>query len=336
MMLISTKCILLGMAGKNQSQRIKIIDKYLRTGRKFSWEQLQEHLIQDLLLDDISERSIKADISEMRKGFMGLEPAPIKNEMGQYFYEKDFNLFGSPIKDQETYTLINALDILNQFPEFEHSEQVSEIIETLKKALDITEDSTSSTVIDFEKTEYPAGVKWISKLYAYVKEKQPLHLDYQPFNTEEFRANIVPLLLKEFNGRWFLIAWELTKSQYQNYALDRINSMAEYNCDLSTIMIDFNAERYFEHLIGVTKNDEGALLIRFKTSDYIKFYMLTKKLHHSQELVDNANNIFEINVEINNELIAKLLSFGEDLVVLYPQPLVDRIKEKVDAMSKQY
>jgi predicted DNA-binding transcriptional regulator YafY len=41
-------------------------------------------------------------------------------------------------------------------------------------------------------------------------------------------------------------------------------------------------------------------------------------------------------VEINNELIAKLLSFGEDLVVLYPQPLVDRIKEKVDAMSKQY
>lgn len=73
------------MAGKNQSQRIKIIDKYLRTGRKYSWEDLQHHLIEELWLGDISERSIKGDIAKMRIGFMGLKPAPIKNEGGLYF-----------------------------------------------------------------------------------------------------------------------------------------------------------------------------------------------------------------------------------------------------------
>jgi len=58
------------MAGKNQSQRIKIIDKYLRTGRKYTWTELQDKLISDLMLDSISERSIKGDISLMRSGFM--------------------------------------------------------------------------------------------------------------------------------------------------------------------------------------------------------------------------------------------------------------------------
>jgi len=324
------------MAGKNQSQRIKIIDKYLRTGRKYTWTELQDKLISDLMLDSISERSIKGDISLMRSGFMGMEPAPIKNEGGRYFYEHDFNLFGSPIKDQEMYTLMNALDLLEQFPEFEQSEQVSNIIDKLKKALDIERVSGTNPVIDFEKTEYPAGAKWISLLYGFVKERQPLHLDYQPFNAEAFRVDIVPLLLKEYNGRWFLLAYDLDKAQNQNYALDRIKSMTEYYYDQSRIEIDFDAKSYFKDLVGVTKNTDGAQLIRFKTSDFMKSYMLTKKFHHSQELVNDAENLFEIKVEINNELISKFMSFAEDVVVLAPESLVKRIKEKLQLLERAY
>lgn len=241
-----------------------------------------------------------------------------------------------PIKDQETYALMNALDILNQFPEFEQNDQVTEIIYKLKRALDITDEMKSNPVIDFEKVEYPASAKWINQLYGFVKERQPLHLDYKPFTLDEYRAAIVPLLLKEYNGRWFLIAWELGKKQFQNYALDRIVSMSEYYLDITKIKIDFDAEGYFYYVVGVTKNEKGPVGVRFKTSDYMKSYFLTKKLHHSQELVDELSNTFEIFVEINIELTSKLLSYGEDLIVLEPESLRKTMTEKVQILNKLY
>ncbi|MEQ8339132.1 MAG: WYL domain-containing protein [Cyclobacteriaceae bacterium] len=329
------------MAGKHQPERIRVIDRVLRTRRKYTVEELINHVLKDPFFESkenysISERSIEGDISDMRKGWSGHQPAPIANEDQRYFYSEDFNLFGMPIKDQETFTLMNALDILNQFPEFEHNEQVSEIIDKLKKALNINNVEVQRTVIDFEKVEYPAGTKWISKLYGYTKERQPLHLDYQPFNKEGFQAQVVPLLLKEYNGRWFLIAYNLGMKKFQNYALDRIQKIEEYYFDLRDTIIDFDADSYFKNTIGVSREDDGPKKIRFRTSDYLAAYFRTKRMHHSQMPVKGLKNVFELYVDVNIELIAKLMSYGEDLVVLEPEWLVQRIKRKVQELNKLY
>ncbi|XOV94597.1 MAG: helix-turn-helix transcriptional regulator [Bacteroidota bacterium] len=325
------------MAGKNQSQRIKLIDKYLRSGRKFSWEELQDKLINDLLLDNLSESTIKHDIIEMKRGFMGLEPAPIVNKDGRYFYEKDFNLFGSPIQDQETYVLMNALDILDQFPDFEHSKKVKEIVEKLKNVLDIADVDQSTSVIDFEKVEYPSAGKWIGKLYPYLKDREALMLQYQPYDLDSpYEVKVLPLLLKEFNGRWFLIGLELDMQVIHNYALDRIISHKEYYLDKSTLTIDFDAEERFNDVIGVTYTEVGPKDITFQCSDYLANYFKTKKIHHSQEELTDSKNLFKIYCHINKELIAKLLSYGEDLVVLEPDLLVDQMKEKVEKLGELY
>ncbi|MFT7198042.1 MAG: hypothetical protein ACI83W_002417 [Marinoscillum sp.] len=83
---------------------------------------------------------------------------------------------------------MNALDILDQFLEFEQSEQILEIIDNLKKGLEIDEISGTNQVFDFEKTEYPSGVKWMSLLYGFVQKRQPPYLDYKPFNMEEISS----------------------------------------------------------------------------------------------------------------------------------------------------
>ena len=52
--------------------------------------------------------------------------------------------------------------------------------------------------------------------------------------------------------------------------------------------------------------------------------------------VKGLKNVFELYVDVNIELIAKLMSYGEDLVVLEPEWLVQRIKRKVQELNKLY
>jgi predicted DNA-binding transcriptional regulator YafY len=324
------------MAGKNQSQRIKVIDKYLRRGRKLTWEELRSLLIDELFLDDLSERSIKGDIAEMRKGFMGLEPAPIVNKDGKYFYEEDFNLFGSPIKDQEAFVLMNALDILDQFPDFDHSKKVKQIVKKLQNVLDI-EEKKSLRVIAFENVTYPAAGQWIKKLYPFVKQRSPIRLSYQSFQAQEPKEEqVVPLLLKEFNGRWNLISYHLTFESINNYPLDRIKGFEPLYFDLSETKIKFDPETYFDDFVGVTPHEKGPVEIHFQCSEYLANYFETKPFHMSQQRISDDDYIYAIYCHLNIELIARFLHYGEDVLVLSPHELVKEISDKIKKMNERY
>lgn len=326
------------MAGKNQIKRVRIIDRALRTGHRFTLDDLAEKCF-DGGIESISPRTIQYDIAALRSGELGFEPAPIKNESGLYFYEdKNFTISKSPVQDEEAFVLMNALDILNQFPEFEHHEKVKEVVDKIKAALDLEEEEDSiQDVIQFEKTEYPAAAKWIPKLYPFVKYREAVKLFYQPFGAEEpLEIEIAPLLLKEFNGRWFLIGYNLELKVIHNYPLDRIKAFEACYVDLKEYKIHFNPHTHFKDAVGVTLFEEGPVTVKFKTSDHMCNYIKTKPFHHSQELVDSDQNLFEMKVHINFELIARILSYGPDVVVVEPVSLVERIKEKVEGMKNLY
>lgn len=328
------------MAGKNQSERIRVIDKCLRTGNKYTWEDLQRHILQvhyffDKGIETISKRSIEGDISLMRKGWAGHKPAPIVNEEGLYFYSSDYNLHDSPIKDQETFALMNALDILHQFPEFEQSKKVKEVVEKLKFSLGIDIEQPTD-IIRFERVDYPAASQWISLLYPHLQEKQPLILTYQPYGQEPHDIKIIPLLLKEFNSRWFLIGYRLDLKKYHNYALDRILGFTEHSIDISNIDLKFDPNTYFLEMVGVSPSEQGVKTVRFVTYGSTSNYVKTKKIHHSQRPIDGNKDTFEIKVHVNKELMARLLSFGEGLKVISPPELVSELRSKICDMSKHY
>ncbi|ELR73299.1 Putative transcriptional regulator [Fulvivirga imtechensis AK7] len=325
------------MAGKNQSTRIKVIDKCLRSGRKYTYEELAEACRLQAGIESVSERTINEDIRVMRNGETGLLKALIQKENSYFFYvEKGFSVFQSPIKDQETYILMNALDILNQFPEFKQSVKLKEVVDKVKNLLGISE-NIRNDIIQFERVDYPAASQWINRLYPHLQQKQPLYLKYQPFNAPEpFDLKIVPLLLKEYNSRWFLIAYDLDKSEVQNYPLDRIIDIEEYYLDISDISISFDQKNHFKQMVGVSVSSEGPKVIKFQVSDKRKKYIETKKIHSSQELVDAKNNTYQLYVHINLELIARLLSFGEDLKVISPPELIMELSDKISKMHENY
>jgi len=96
--------------------------------------------------------------------------------------------------------------------------------------------------------------------------------------------------------------------------------------------IDFT--EYFEDIIGVTNDlDREPEKVLIELSGSILPYIKSKPMHGSQKI---KGNILEINVKLNYELVATLLSFGDQVKVLQPESLVNQIKEKINKLKTFY
>ena len=96
--------------------------------------------------------------------------------------------------------------------------------------------------------------------------------------------------------------------------------------------IDF--KEYFEDIIGVS-NDESkdAVNVKMELSENIIPYISSKPIHGSQKIKEN---ILHLQVKLNYELEALILSYGEKMCVLEPKELALIIKVRLDKTKFAY
>lgn len=186
------------------------------------------------------------------------------------------------------------------------------------------------------------GYKYLEPLGDAIINKQPLKIEYKPFVEELQQLIVHPYFLKQYNARWFLLAWSETARRIHNFALDRIVSVEptdEIKYQPQPNNVKF--EEYFDDIVGVTNYDDREvetvrLRVRRKSYDYIK----TKPLHWSQKEVRDSQTDqwadFTIKVKANYELEMLLLSYGDAIEVLEPQSLRDTIKERAIRLAALY
>jgi len=97
-------------------------------------------------------------------------------------------------------------------------------------------------------------------------------------------------------------------------------------------------ESYFKSAIGIslptTKPEKLVLQFDPAQANYIK----SQPIHHSQKIIKDTKTNFTISVElvINYELMALLLSFGDKLKVLKPLTLAANMKLIAKNVYEQY
>ena len=112
-----------------------------------------------------------------------------------------------------------------------------------------------------------------------------------------------------------------------NYALDRIQNfnVEEDVAYIPNKEVDF--EHYFDDGFGVTipPSDVEKIRVLFQFSKKQYPYIVSKPLHHSQEIVDAENRILAVEVRPTYEFTQLILSFGFDVKVLGPEPFKQEI-----------
>lgn len=310
-------------------QRIFLIHQKLRTKQHFSWESLADACERKLDVN-VSQRTIEYDISTLKNEFH----APVQKRKGLYHYTEPYSIF--EVFDDSEYGSMNELLALLRQQKANEFIGMEEILLRLEQRVGIL-GGEQSQIIDFEQSQL-RGIENLEKLYKYIREEKTLQVEYEPFGLPPYNRIIKPVLLKQYNNRWFLFAWEKEKGSIQNIALDRINTITFSAEEIKTKEY-FEASIYFNDIVGVSlMKDKSKEIVKFRIKKNRAFYVETKPFHNSQIKVqeDETSITFEINIIINRELEAKLMEYGSDILILEPKSLQITIKEMLKNTLKEY
>lgn len=187
----------------------------------------------------------------------------------------------------------------------------------------------------------PSSHRFLTEIIRAMRDEKMLEVNYQSFKMDApLDFLLEPFCLKEYKRRWYLFAREHNGGYKDphSFALDRMNSVTISKKPF-TVPKRFNAHNFFSTRYGVLQYEgEKPANIKLKVCARQANFFRTLPLHLSQKEVEKTTeySIFSYYLTPNWDFIHDVLYYGDDVEVLEPTDLRERITEIVFNLSKKY
>lgn len=320
---------------KNALIRYRIIDKCLRNkykkfpSKKDLREACEESLYGDSDGKHICDSTIEKDMFNMKME----HDAPIryhKKEKGYYYEDEEFTINEIPLSANDLEAISFAAKTLSQFRDVEMFKQFGSAIDKIVDSVNVSKDTDAQQYIQFESIPNASGSEFLTSILEAIKRRLWITFDYASFVTGELKSRrVIPLLLKQYRNRWYLISFDDSRKDYITYALDRIEDL-HISEEVANQPIDFDADNYFEHAIGITSGNTTPETIILKVNSIAAKYLDSLPIHTSQKIIEMTDDyfLFRLYVNVSEELIREIMSYGGEIIVKEPQSLIDEINKR--------
>lgn len=206
---------------KNALIRYRIIDKALRNKYKTypSKEDLryacEEELYGDSIGRHICDSTIEKDMYAMKME----HDAPIKYSKkngGYYYTDPEFSINEIPLSSDDIDSIKFAASTLAQFKDAAIFKQFGFALNKIIERVSVSEETNtdeSDKYVQFERGTTLRGSEHLPLLLNAIKERKITYFEYKSFvSSQQKKRKVVPLLLKEYRNRWYLISYDLVKS----------------------------------------------------------------------------------------------------------------------------
>lgn len=326
---------------KSGAFREIIIDRCLQSRRGYSTMEIMEKCNEALerrcepLIT--ATNTIRNDILSIENRWnIVVEPIKVGRNIRYRYQNPNFSIFRSSLNEEEIIELSHAVSLLRRFEGMPGFGWVDELNVHLQSTINIEQKS----FVGFDENKQLRGMEYFTPLFECISRKEVIELQYQSYKEDKANIYVVhPYYLKEYNQRWFLFAFNNKYKDVTIFSLDRIRGIRKTSDTyIKNETIDF--EHYFDERIGVSsiKYEEAIRVIIRVNAEQLQ-YMLTKPLHHTQEVIEyeqNGGAILSIKVKPNFELIQCLLSFGDRVTVLGPESLREKMKRRIKKNLSNY
>lgn len=329
-------------SNKNALIRYKTIDQCLRNTMR-TWtltdlidacsDALYEYEGKDVY---VSKRTVQLDIQMMRSDKLGYN-APIEVYQRKYYRyaEEGYSIMNIPVTENDVKVMNDAIQVLRQFKDFSLFKEMDGVLQRLEDSV-YSSQKNNRAIIHLDKNERLKGLHFIDPLYNAIQKKKAIKITYQSFKARQASDMIVhPQLIKEYNNRWFLLAY--VKGKDITLALDRMSaiSIAE---EVAYIDYNIDGDDFYKEVIGATVSNSRPQRIEFWIEKKHAPYVITKPFHKSQRLIKNREDgvIFNIFVKMNFELERLILGYGDSIEILKPERLRIQIQKKLRRAHKRY
>ena len=331
---------------KNALLRYRTIDRCLRnTGRRWTLQDLVDACSDALYefegkQDQVSTRTVQLDLQMMRSDRFGyVAPIEVYDKKYYRYADPDYSISNRPLSQHDIDVLNRTIDLLRQFDEFDRFHDMADVVSRLQDK--VASARKHRPIVDFERNPNLKGLEHLNALYDIIASRQTVCVSYRSFNSRQPRPFFLfPYLLKEYRNRWFLFGSRTGDMRLFNLALDRI--MDFHVCpDIPYRENPEFSEDFFKDIVGVTRHlhlRKEHIVLRADNSQ--ASYILTKPIHPSQKLVEknksDGSMTFSLDIIVNDELIAQLLSFGSGITILEPASLASCLRDIHRQASENY
>ena len=282
-------------------------------------------------------------VSKLRR-----EPATFKELMKFIELESDIQgynfvvsqrTFQRDIKD--IYSLYNIVikNINNEYRII--SSEEPEIDNRILEAFDIISafrmSERISKYVHFEKRN-SGGTENLHRLMYAIKNNLKIKFIYFKFyDGSSSIRDAEPYALKEFKGRWYLIAKNSSDGIVKTFALDRLSELNIFNVKFNRPN-NFSIQEYYKFSFGIITPEDDPIDIILSFTPFQGKYIKTMPLHESQEiLVDDEKELrIKLKLSVTIDFLMELLSYGKNMKVISPNSLKEMIRKELTLSLEQY
>lgn len=166
-----------------------------------------------------------------------------------------------------------------------------------------------------------------------------LYCKYIEETTE--KRTVEPYFIKEFKGRWYVIAKDRKDKQIKSFALERIvndpmpaSPSASFDIPQGITPASYFKDSYGIFKLSDSKVEEVELSFKPLKGKFIK----SQPLHHSQTIIIDTEEELRIKLklQISHDFIMELLSHGSEIRVIAPDNLKNKIIQELVKTTNQY
>ena len=226
----------------------------------------------------------------------------------------------------------------------EDSEQVTEKIDNLMHLVNSTlfklKHAKENDFIQSDSRVNAIGNQYLNDFYYAILKSYKVKIEYQKFDYLPNESEIIPVLLKEFNQRWYVYSFKEKEGMLvpRLYSLDRIKSLQVITDMFVKKPSSFN-KNVFDNVIGVSLTEYGIEKIVLEFNNIQAPYVKTRPLHSTQKItqenIDGSITI-ELYVIVNWELEEEIRKHGMHVKVIEPIWVRDKILDELKKTIELY
>jgi len=334
---------------KHSHERLELLDQLL-----FKYKHIpdREHflkLVNAKLSHDrqVSVSTLDKDIKALRELLEVKHPQVqlLKSkEIGFHYSESGFSYFRNSINDDDKALLELAKNLFSVFKGTHLQSKFSEIVNkvmaeslTSKQFQQLTE----QTKVQLGTNLTEKGVEWIEPLLEAIFSQNALEMQYKAKGKGTKKKIISPYLLKQHNGRWYVVAYDLYCDRSEKTSIFSLDSIQSLEFSNKAFFRDphFNANDYFKYSLGIWQlhgQEPKEVVLEF---NHLIDFVMDNPLHYSQKNSLNKETGLlrvSINVYLSPELEMMIQGYGTAVKVISPLELAQKISETARKVGMLY
>jgi predicted DNA-binding transcriptional regulator YafY len=233
---------------------------------------------------------------------------------------------------QELFGLVIEFDFKSakyKLKKEESSEDHMELLESFETIQAFGRANKLSGKVFFEK-RLARGTEYLKPILDAIENQEAIQIDYEKYWLWELENRTIrPIALKEYLHRWYVMAWN-ENDQLRFFGLDRIKSLETLPGKVKLPKSPDLESRFLETIGIINDPAEPVETVVLTFTEFKGRYIQSMPLHPTQQILVNDGNILQISlrVKINYELIALILSHGDEVKVEEPERLKDLVRKK--------